>query len=379
MKTWQELFREQWTPITGGVMIAFFNTMMFAYDSPWAVYTGVRNWGLHLLEFLGVGDVASVSPLQHTSSVMNLGFLLGAFAAALLAGQFALRIPPLREAIKGLIGGALMGIGANFARGCTIGGFYSSVASMSVSGLLMLVGLFIGVIIGLKYLLWEKRGKSGPGKSGSVIAVPKLVQAPIGLIALGVGAIYIPYSYDLADYNELGVIFALALALGIINQRSRFCVVRSLRDPFMLGDGEMTKGLITSLVVVVIGFAVIKFLEIRDPLMGVGSTVGWPAIVGGIIFGLGMTIAGGCASGSLWRTGEGQVKLMLSLFSFAIFSGGTYVVLNIVFGFSYVNRKFLPDELDGYLPSLLLLGAIFLIWYIIVSWNERTEKLVILK
>ncbi len=375
MEIWKTLFKNQWTPLVGGLLIAFVNTMMFAFDSPWAVFTGLRNWGLHLLEFLpGIGDVAQISPLEHKSSVMDIAFLLGAFAAALLAKQFRIQIPPLREAIKGIIGGALMGIGANLARGCTIGGFYSSVAALSASGLYMMLGLIIGTVIALKYLLWEKRVEKPSSPSGRIFSVPHILQIAVGAVALFAGLLAIPYYYDYLDFNELGVIFALAMALGIANQRSRFCFVRSFREPFMTGDGEMTKAAVASFVVVIVGFSIIKFAEIRDALVFVAPSAGWPAVLGGIIFGIGMMLAGGCASGSLWRAGEGAIKLWLAVISFALSSAATHIAL---VDFRYVNRKFLPEVWDSWVIGILIPLGVMYLWYWVASWNEKSEKLLL--
>lgn len=373
------LFRQQWSPLIGGLLIGFVSTLMFAYEAPWVVFAGLRNWGLHLIEFTGFGDVAQISPFEQTSSVMNLAFLLGAFAAALLAREFSLRFPPLVEAVKGIVGGILMGIGANLARGCTIGGFYTSIAALSASGLFMMIGLFIGTIIGLYYLMWEKRVRKGPPKAGKTFPVPGAVQSVLGVIILPVGLLAIPYYYDSLDYNELGVIFLFAMILGVVNQRSRFCIVRAFRDPFMTGEGEMTKALVVSFIVAIAGFTVIKFTEIKDFMVMVAPSAGIPAIVGGVIFGVGMMLAGGCASGSAWRAGEGHVKLMLALFFFAVSSAATYLVLNLTFEYSYVKRIFLPDVWDSWLLAIFLPVGVMVAWAWVVSWNEKTEKLVIYK
>ena len=377
MDTYKSAFREAWSPLTAGALVGFINTMMFAYESPWTVFTGLRNWGLHILEFLGIGDVAQISPFEHQSSVMDIGFLLGAFGAALAAREFAIRIPPLREAIKGIIGGALMGIGANLSRGCTIGGFYSSIASMSVSGLWMMVGLFVGVVIGLKYLVWEKKGGGGASGGGYMLQVPPVVQVPAGFIVIAAGMIGIPYYYNHLEFEGLAVLFGFTAALGIINQRARFCVVRAIRDPFMTGDGEMTRGVIMAFAVAITGFAILKHAEIREVMDHINPSAGWPALVGGILFGIGMTLAGGCASGSLWRAGEGHVKLMLAVLSFAIFAAGTHLFLQLVVEYSYHHRVFLPDVTGNWALAVLILFGVLALWHFVISWNEKTEKLVI--
>ena len=374
MEIWKSLFKNQWTPLIGGLLMGFVNTMMFAFDSPWAVFTGLRNWGLHMLELLpGVGDVAQASPLEYKSSVMNIAFFLGALSAAALAKEFGIRIPPLREAIKGFAGGVLMGIGANLAKGCTIGGFYSSIAALSASGLYMMLGLLIGTIAGLKLLMLEKRILKPISRSGRMIAVPAALQIPLGVAGLLAGLLAIPYYYDYLDFNELGIIFALAMVLGIANQRSRFCFVRAFREPFMTGDGEMTKAAAATFVVVILGFALVKFSEIRDLLVNVAPSTGWPALLGGFIFGIGMSYAGGCASGSIWRAGEGHIKLWFAVLGFALSAAAAHIVLA---DFRYVNRKFLPDVFDSWILGILLPLGVMYCWYWFASWNERTEKLV---
>ena len=91
-----------------------------------------------------------------------------------------------------------------------------------------------------------------------------------------------------------------------------------------------------------------------------------------------MTIAGGCATGSIWRAGEGQVKLMISTV--------TMLLLIPVFG-KYVAKPFgdklsewglaksvfLPDVM-GWSGAILLIVGFCAIWYAFVHWNEKTEK-----
>ena len=381
MEIWKSLFKNQWSPFIGALLIGFLNTMMFAFESPWSVFAGLRNWGLHLLECIpNFPDVAQISPLEHNSSVMDMAFLAGAFGSALLAKEFSIRIPPFKEAMKGIIGGILMGIGANFARGCTIGGFYSSISALSISGLCMMVGLFFGTIVGLKYLIWDMgRPEKKPAKSGKAFYPPPLLQICSGTFVIIAGLILIPYYYDYLDLNILGVIFCIAAILGIVNQRSRFCFVRAFREPFMTGDGEMTKAAVVAFLVCVSGFSLLKFSEIKDLTAHIAPSAGFPAIIGGFVFGIGMTLAGGCASGSLWRAGEGHVKLWLAVLAFSLSAAGTHVILQIVFEYSYFKRVFLPDFFNSWLLSLLVVFGIMYFWYWMASWNERTEKLVMLK
>jgi hypothetical protein len=131
--------------------------------------------------------------------------------------------------------------------------------------------------------------------------------------------------------------------------------------------------------VCVSGFSLLKFSEIKDLTAHIAPSAGFPAIIGGFVFAIGMTLAGGCASGSLWRAGEGHVKLWLAVLAFSLSAAGTHVILQIVFEYSYFKRVFLPDFFNSWLLSLFVVFGIMYFWYWMASWNERTEKLVMLK
>ena len=69
-----------------------------------------------------------------------------------MSRQFGFQMAPPLELVKGVIGGTLMGLGAAMAGGCNVGGFYSAVSALSLGGLVMMLGLVLGAILGLRYL-----------------------------------------------------------------------------------------------------------------------------------------------------------------------------------------------------------------------------------
>ena len=152
---YKALFYQQWPPLTGGVLLGLFSILIVAWSRPWGIVGGIRNWADWLFYGLGFFPERPENALLYSSSIMDIGFLLGAFGAALLAKEFALRKAPVLEIIKGLAGGVFMGIGSALAMGCNVGAFYSPLINLSASGFPMLVGLTLGGFIGLKYLLWE--------------------------------------------------------------------------------------------------------------------------------------------------------------------------------------------------------------------------------
>ena len=135
------------------------------------------------------------------------------------------------------------------------------------------------------------------------------------ILALIVATLFV---YARAGYGTQGVFLLFGAGFGVIFQRSRFCLVRAFREPFMTGDAEHTRAAALALVVSTLGFAILKFTDLKDKSEWVFPAAGVGALAGGLAFGVGMTLAGGCGAGSLWRAGEGQVKLWVAVACFAL-------------------------------------------------------------
>src|SRR2546425_4216513 len=86
----------------------------------------------------------------------------------------------------------------------------------------------------------------------------------------------------------------------------------------MTGDAEHTRAAALALVISTVGFAILKFTDLKDKSEWVFPAAGAGALGGGLVFGVGMTLAGGCGAGSIWRAGEGQVKLWAAIAFFAL-------------------------------------------------------------
>jgi uncharacterized membrane protein YedE/YeeE len=249
---------------------------------------------------------------------------------------------------------------------------------MSAGAIIFVIGLVIGVFFAVRYLLWEmeKHPKMSSGKSSTFLQAKTKsfsLQPLAGLIVVFIGLLL---AFTFNDPILFG--FAvIGLLIGIILQRSRWCIVRALREPFMTGDAEPAIAIIAGLVIGLLGFTVIKITGLGGEMVMVGSNFWMPAIIGGVIFGFGMTIAGGCTVGSTWRAGEGHVKLWLSLIGIVFTAPLTAEFIQP----SFLNMLptglkqaiFLPDYFT-YLGGVIIMLLILLIWYIFVKWNERTGR-----
>ena len=375
-------FAKSWEMWIGSILLAVLSICLFMIISPWGSSGGLLNWGQNFFSTLGLSleNSAPITAfLEYRYALLSLTMLLGALGAALLGKEFAIRIAPAGELVKGLFGGILMGIGCILGMGCTIGNFFSGWPALSAGAIIFVLGLFIGVFIAVKYLLWEmeKHPKISSGKSATFLQAKTKgmsLQPLAGLIVVIIGAII---AFTLTDNILFG--FALiGLFIGIILQRSRWCIVRALREPFLTGDAEPAMAIIAGLTVGLLGFTLIKILGLGSEMSMVGSNFWIPAIIGGSIFGFGMTIAGGCTVGSTWRAGEGHVKLWLALIGIVITAPLTAEYIQPAFMSilpeSVKQAVFLPDYFT-YFGAIIIMLLILLLWYVFVKWNERTGKL----
>ncbi|MGC8872108.1 MAG: YeeE/YedE thiosulfate transporter family protein [Caldimicrobium sp.] len=373
------MFRSSYSPITGGILLALLVILLEMWYRPWGIVGGLRNWGEWVLYGIGFLEEAPQHPLWFSSSVLDLGLLLGAFLSATLAQEFGIRIPPKLEIIKGIVAGILMGIGSALAQGCNVGGFYMAIANLSASGIAMMLGLMVGVFIGVKYLLWEIEHFSSQG--GIEISTKK-INPLLGLIALFIlfYGIYAYFTSDNENGVKLGGAFLLTAGIGFIMHRSRLCMVNAFREPFLSGEATMAKGVALSLFLTTLGVLLIKMASIQEANVYVTPTFIWGSLIGGIIFGAAMVVAGGCGSGSLWRVGEGQVKLMIVVVFFSLTNAILRYYLDNVWEIwdkgILGKAVYLPD-IFGYGGAFIILAIVILLWYLFVDWNEKTEKFVI--
>lgn len=384
---WETMFSKSWPMWVGCILLSVCSIVLFLVKSPWGSSGGLGNWGQNLYDAMGMAFPESAPSgvttlFNHRYALLSVTMLIGALGSALLSKEFAIRVAPKGELVKGLFGGILMGIGCTLSMGCTIGGFFTGWAAMSGAGLIFVLGLFIGVFIAVKYMLWEMEAAPGisGGKTSTVLAANvkgTSLQPLAGVIVLGIGAAFVFQTDVAADKVLIGFVL-IGLMIGFILQRSRFCIVRTLRETFLTGDSEPTQGLIAGILVGLFGITVIKIMGIGSETMMVTNSFWIPAIVGGIIFGVGMTIAGGCTVGSTWRSGEGHVKLMLAMVGIVVSMplAAEYIQPGFMAALpdDMAQKVFLPDTF-GYAGGVCLMILILLLWYLFARWNERTGKL----
>ncbi len=398
------LCESEWNANTTGIIVAILSILIMVWWRPWGAVGAIRNWGDWILYGIGIYNSAPKSALISSGSVIGIGFVGGAFLSACLGGQFALRFPPYLEIVKAVLGGILMGIGSTLAGGCNVGGMYNAIGNLAANGFSMWLGLVLGVLLGLWMLYKEMEYITWGGGGSWSVEFPRLVQGVLGLVALVgiIGGAYYYAGYDgdgNVDYiTSLSGILLIAAGLGYVMQRGRWCMVQGFREPHMTGDCTLAKSIALSIFILALGGAVVKYgvamrfegSPVLDPINYVRGTFGWGGVVGGFIFGVGAMLAGGCGSGTLWRVGEGQIKLWLVVPFFAVanslmtkwfkaydFEGMEEWIEEGVTNDGVLGSfVYLPDVM-GYGPTLIMIGLIMALWYVVVTWNEDSNKLLV--
>jgi uncharacterized membrane protein YedE/YeeE len=376
---YEALFARPWPAWGAGVLVAAANVFLFAFDRPFTASDGVRNWGDWVLVGAGVLHRPDlIAPWLYSGSLLDLGVIAGALAAALLSREFAVRVPPAGELVKGAAGGAMLGVGAMLALGCNIGGFFSAVSALSLSGLGMMIGLAAGAIVGLRYLLWEMEHRpgwsSGRGRIFAASPPDRPGRQPVLGVVVATLVLGAPFVYAQAGHGARGLFLVFGAAFGFIFQRSRLCLVRAFREPFMTGDGEHTRAGALAIVISMLGFAILKFSDLKDKGEWVFPAAGAGALLGGLVFGVGMVLAGGCGAGSIWRMGEGQVKLWVAVATFALGASLTRLVL----AQTGLQQKlgaavFMPAVL-GWAGAVGLVILVMAAWAAFATWNEQSRR-----
>ncbi len=125
--------------------------------------------------------------------------------------------------------------------------------------------------------------------------------------------------------SAIVVAASVGLALGFLFQKGRFCFVHAFRDLFAFKDNRVTKGVFVAVVLTMLLWSVAFHFGYYQGFW----TPGWglTGLVGGFVFGVGMTYAGGCASGTLYRAGQGYLHFWIVLASMGV----GYLAFSLVF------------------------------------------------
>ena len=313
-----------WKPtpavIALGVLAAYYFGITGTY---WAVTGEFTRWGGHILQFAGV-DISNWgyykimkmdgNSLTRIDGVMIIGMFAGCIAAAFWGNNVKLRMPASKIRIaQALIGGIIAGFGARLGMGCNLASFFTGIPQFSfhawVFTAFMMVGVYFGVKIALSpffqsKIKMQKVSCAKPLEHNEEKVKKFFTLGTFVFIAIMLWALYLIF---FANSVKLGMAMLFGAAFGLIIAKAQICFTSAFRDIFTTGRSELAIAIIVGMAVATLG--VFTYLN-----MGVAPKIFWTGpnvVIGGLLFGFGIVIAGGCECGWMYRAVEGQVHFWI--------------------------------------------------------------------
>ncbi len=134
--------------------------------------------------------------------------------------------------------------------------------------------------------------------------------------------------------------FGLAFVFGVVASKSNFCTMGALSDVVNMQHWGRMRMWLLAIAVAIIGAAALRFAGLIDldksfylrPTLGILSP-----IVGGIAFGIGMSLASGCANKNLLRIGAGSIRSLVVIVFVAISAYATMKGLPAVWRVTWLD------------------------------------------
>ena len=292
--------KENWLVIIAGVLVGVAALVLTKLGNP-------ANMGFCIACF--ERDIAGAVGLHSAAKVQYvrpeiIGLVLGAFIMALAGKEFrpqAGSSPATRFVL-----GAFVMIGALVFLGCPLR-MVLRMGGGDLNALVGLAGFVIGIVIGILFL---KRGfslkRSYPAKLVEGTPLP-VVMFVLLVLVLAVPAIFHASEAGPGSMHA-PIILALAagIVVGILAQRSRFCMAGGIRDTIMFNQWGLTLGFVAIIVTVLIGNLILNKFNLGFADQPVAHNDGIMNFLGMGIVGWGSVLLGGCPLRQLILTGEGN-------------------------------------------------------------------------
>lgn len=195
---------------------------------------------------------------------------------------------------------------------------------------------------------------------------PVLAAALLGLVA----------AWLWADQGSAGaVLWLLGAALGLSLFHASFGFTAAFQQFLSLGRGAGLRAQMVMLAVTCLLFlpAIAAGSVLGQPVRGFVFPVGLALLLGAFLFGIGMQLGGGCASGTLYSAGGGAARMWLTLAAFI--AGATLATWQYELwqGWPALAPVSLPDRLGSWPALLLSLGIFGLVFLGSALW-ERARR-----
>jgi uncharacterized protein len=167
----------------------------------------------------------------------------------------------------------------------------------------------------------------------------------------------------------------LGLAAGFVMHRSDFCLAGMFRDLFLFRRTVMIRSLLLLVVSSMVFFEAARqggLLSVPFPLLYPPTVAN---LIGGLLFGIGMVLAGGCVVGTLYKLGSGNV-LSLTTFAGLILGSGLYAEIHPAWSVFAKRMVLFPDKVTvaqilGVDPLVTVLAVAVPGALLLFSWHKK--------
>jgi len=149
--------------------------------------------------------------------------------------------------------------------------------------------------------------------------------------------------------------FGLAVIFGGIAQRTRFCTMGAVADIVTMGDWSRMRMWVLAIAVAMLGFNAmvgLGWVQASNTVYAAPQLLWLSALVGGLMFGMGMVLGSGCGSKTLVRIGSGSLKSLVVFFVLAVAAYATLRGITAVARVATLDKVALTLPTGQDLPSL---------------------------
>ena len=175
---------------------------------------------------------------------------------------------------------------------------------------------------------------------------------------------------------------------GLVVQHYRFCMVAATGNFLLIKDNRQLLAFIAALLVAITGTQLLEFTDtvaIADSSYRNSQLDWFGASFGGLIFGIGGVLAGGCATRTLVRSAEGSLHAFIALVFFMLLAASAQfsfletmrldlthgTAIDLAGDASIATILGLPQ----WLPAVVIVGL--MLAYLFKNWNSDAKSMVI--
>jgi len=299
--------------------------------------------------------------------------VFGAFVAAFIAGEFAIRVPlTVEPLIFAFVGGGIAGAGSIIA-GMSVNsvvlfnlaGVFTLPAFMISKGWLYLAFLIAGGAVGSRLLVI---GTLKLAPATRRILVPAALNGRRSrLVYLGLGCLLVTclaaafiVAAPAASRGSVALAMLLMTMIGFAAERSTVCMSSMLKELFISHSAYIWRNVLFAIMCLALLYQLGLVFSLYAPIE-VDAYVTAPALLasGSFIMGVGFVFADGCFIGSLWKTGQGNVINVAGLFGLVV-GIGAMQMLGEFFSLP-ASGSSIPNRLASVVDSWLLVAVLWML------------------